>query len=75
MLAVGNLALLALAPLERAYWQRRQEEREDERYDEDWERLKEGWAIQNRYRLQQIGAAGEASRGGGSVAAVRPARF
>ena len=75
MLAVGNLALLALAPLERAYWQRRQEEREDERYDEDWERQKEAWAIQNGYRLQQIGAAGKASRGGGSVAAVRPARF
>jgi hypothetical protein len=75
ILAVGNLALLALAPLERAYWQKRQEKREDERYDEDWERLKEQMALQNDYRLQQIGAAGEASRGGGSVAAVRPARF
>lgn len=74
ILAVGNLALLALAPLERAYWQKRQEKREDERYDEDWERQKEAWAIQNGYRLQQIGAAGEASRGGGSVAGFRPAR-
>lgn len=75
ILAVGNLALLALAPLERAYWQKRQEKREDERYDEEWERQKEAWAIQNRYRLQQIGAAGEASRGGGgSVAGFRPAR-
>ena len=42
---------------------------------EDWERQKELLALQNKYRLQQIGAAGEASRGGGSVAAVRPARF
>ena len=75
ILAVGNLALLALAPLERAYWQKRQEKREDERYDEDWERLKEQMALQNDYRLQQISAAGEASRGGGgSVAGFRPAR-
>ena len=52
----------------------RAERRADARYDEDWERQKEFLALQNEYRLQQIGAAGEASRGG-SVAAVRPARF
>ena len=76
--AWASFAALGLAlyePFERRSEARRAERRADRRYDEDWERLKEGWAIQNGYRLQQIGAAGEASRGGGSVAAVRPARF
>ena len=74
-MAAGGLALALYGPFERREAERRAERRADARYDEDWERQKEFLALQNEYRLQQIGAAGKASRGGGSVAAVRPARF
>jgi len=75
--AWASFAALGLAlyePFERRSEARRAERRADRRYDEDWERQQELLRQQNEYALQRIEAQGEAS-GGGSVAAVRPARF
>lgn len=69
-----GLALALYEPFERRSEARRAERRADRRYDEDWERQQELLRQQNEYALQRIEAQGEAS-GGGSVAAVRPARF
>jgi len=75
IMAAGGLALALYGPFERRESERRARRYAERQDDKQWERLKEQMALQNDYRLQQIGAAGEASRGGGSVAAVRPARF
>lgn len=74
VMAAGGLALALYEPFERRSEARRAERRADRRYDEDWERQQELLRQQNEYALQRIEAQGEAS-GGGSVAAVRPARF
>ena len=74
-MAAGGLALALYGPFERRESERRARRYAERQDDKQWERQKEFLALQNEYRLQQIGAAGEASRGGGSVAAVRPARF
>ena len=75
IMTAGGLALALYGPFERRESERRARRYAEKQDDKQWERLKEQMALQNDYRLQQIGAAGEASRGGGSVAAVRPARF
>ena len=75
IMAAGGLALALYGPFERRESERRARKYAERQDDKQWERLKEQMALQNDYRLQQISAAGEASRGGGSVAAVRPARF
>ena len=74
-MAAGGLALALYGPFERRESERRARRYAERQDDKQWERQKEAWAIQNGYRLQQIGAAGEASRrGGGSVAGFSPAR-
>lgn len=75
IMAAGGLALALYGPFERRESERRAMKYADRKDAEQWERQKELLALQHGYRMDQIGAAGEASRGGGSVAAVRPARF
>ena len=75
IMAAGGLALALYGPFERRESERRARKYAERQGDKQWERLKEQMALQIDFRLQQIGAAGKAARGGGSVAAVRPARF
>lgn len=75
VMSSGALALALYAPFERKQAQRDAEAREDELWEKQKAWQRELMGLQNDYRLQQIGAQGEADRGGGSTSAANVAQF
>jgi len=73
IMSTGALAMTFMAPFERLYGQRRQEDREDERYDENYRRQLEMLALQQQYALERRGGGGGGGRG--TPSGVNVAKF